>query len=175
MTVTSVFATFTAAPSAVRRVVIVAWVMLAAQGILAMVYTYLTYRQLSVAMQSYDVFNPTSLSIELGTTGSFIAGVSVSFPATFGGFAALCATRLLRPYRPKARQYVFVGAVAHSVLVVATVAGVLIGNRAWDAKTIGTVLSVVFVIPLVPLSAHRVVKAWSVPLPLPRPPLPPDA
>lgn len=169
------FPAFKEAPSAVRRLVLAAWAALSVQVVLGMVYAYLVYQKLSVAMQSYDVFNPTSLAIELGGGGAFVAGFAVSFPASFGGFAALCATRLTRPYRPKARQYVFVGVGAHLVLVAATVVGVLIGNRVWDAKTIGTVLSVVPVLPLVPLSAHRVVKAWSVPLPLPRPPLPPDA
>jgi hypothetical protein len=169
------FSSYRAAPRAVRRLVAAAAVSLSVLLMLGLVYAYLVYRQMSVAMESYDVFNPASLSFELGPAGELIGGLALSFPATFGGFALLCATRLTQPYRPKARMYVFVGVAAHAVLVAATVAGALIGNRPWDAKTIGTVASLVFVVVLPFLAAHPVVRAWSGPLPVPRPPLPPDA
>lgn len=169
------FNSYRAAPRAVRRLVAAATVSLAVLLVLGLVYAYLVYRQMAVAMESYDVFNPSSLSIELGTAGELIGGLALSFPATFGGFALLCATRLTQPYRPKARMYVFVGVGAHAVLVAATVIGALIGNRPWDAKTIGTVASLLFVAALPFLARHEVVKAWSVPLPVQRPPLPPGS
>jgi hypothetical protein len=161
-----------AAPTAVHRAVVAGIMALAVVIPLQMLVLYRLTTRLSAQLTSFDPFavlDGTAPAQPTPAWEAFIAGFSASGAATLGTLALMASIRLAAPYRNRSLRTAQIAGIGHLLLVTATIAGALIGNRSWDARTIGTFASIVWLVPVLVLTFHPLVRAWSVPL-LPPPP-----
>jgi|LauGreDrversion4_1035100.scaffolds.fasta_scaffold00908_9 hypothetical protein len=138
---------------------------------------YLTITGVADQMTTMDPFAVLEGGVEKvsrPTWEMFLTGFVTSFAASMGTLAVIAATRLVVPYRNRALKTVWLGGFSHIALSVATLIGVAVGNRSVDASSLGTVISALWVLPVLVLSFHPLVRAWSVPF-TPTPPVLPDA
>lgn len=140
-----------------------------------LVSVWLLLNSVTVALENIDPFAGVDMVIPHTPFQDFTGGFAMSLAASFGSVALLSCMRLVQPYRNRSLRVVQAGSIAHITLVLATLAGVLLGNRGLTSGVIGTMLSLVYVIPVLSLSFNRVIKAWSVVYVPPLPPLPGDA
>jgi len=162
----------TAAPGPARRTVVVSaamFVVLVAAQVVALsgiVTSMLT------TIESGDIAGLLESSSERSAAVRFASGFSLSIAATLGTLALVGGLRLLVPYRNGSLRLIQYCTAGQLLIVAANLVGLALGNRPLDATTIGTVLSLVYSVPVLVLSSHRVVRAWSVRFTPPPPPLP---
>jgi len=160
------------APKQVRRVVISSgglFVLVAIGQIVAL--TGIVSSMLST-IESGDVAAMLESSTDRSIIVRFASGFSLSIAATLGTVALVGAMRLLTPYRNGSLRLVQYGAAGQMLIVASNIFGLAIGNRSLDATTIGTILTAGYTLPVLVLSSHRMVRAWSVRFTPPPPPLP---
>jgi hypothetical protein len=160
------------APKQVRNVVITSgglFVLVAIAQIVAL--TGIVSSMLST-IESGDVAAMLESSTDRSMIVRFASGFSLSIAATLGTIALVGAMRLLTPYRNGSLRLVQYGAAGQMLIVASNIVGLAIGNRSLDATTIGTILTAGYTLPVLVLSSHRMVRAWSVRFTPPPPPLP---
>lgn len=166
---------FRAAPRTVRRLLTVVWLELA---ILVSFQAWAfvgVYQRAMETLQSYDPFAGMAESAPLTGVEAFTSSLAFSMPAGCAATALYLAARLAPPYRSHSRMIALVSCYASLLLGGATVLGVFLGNREIEAGTIGTLASMLFVLPLIPLLHHKTVQAWTRPLPVPPPDIDPNS
>ena len=160
------------APKQVRKVVLLSGglfvLVVAAQ---AVALTGIVTSMLST-IESGDVAAMLESSTDRSMIVRFASGFSLSIAATLGTVALVGAMRLLTPYRNSSLRLIQYGTAGQMLIVASNIVGLAIGNRSLDATTIGTRLTIGYTLPVLVLSSHRMVRAWSVRFTPPPPPLP---
>lgn len=160
------------APAPVRRIVLLSLVMFVPLLAGQLVGFAGILQSINDVMSNGDPFALLETAGDRPAAVRFATGFSMSMAATLGALALFGGVRLLVPYRNGSLRLIQYGFAGQVLLVVSNLIGVGLGNRALDATTIGTVLSLSYTIPVFVAGMNKVVRAWSVPFSPPPPPLP---
>jgi hypothetical protein len=160
------------APVAVRRAFVVSVAMFVPLFIGQIVGISGILASLSDVMSSGDPFALLETAGERPVSVRFASGFSMSMAATLGAFCLVGGSRLLVPYRNGSLRMVQYGFAGQVLLILSNLVGVALGNRSLDAMTVGTIMSLLYTIPVFVLCTNKVVRAWSVMFVPPPPPLP---
>ena len=166
---------FRAAPRTVRKLLAIAWAELV---VLVGVQTWAfvgVYQRTMATLEDYDPFAGMAEAAPLPTVDAFVSSLAFSMPAGCVVAAVYLSGRIARPYRTNSRMLALVSAYAALLLAIATIAGVALGNRSLGAGTMGSLASLLFVMPVLPLLHHPTVRAWTRPIPVTPPDIDPNA
>lgn len=102
----------------------------------------------------------------------FCSGFAMSATASMGTTALFAGLALLTPYRYRSRTVLSWSLVLQMILVVWSAVGVIAGWRPFDASMMGTLVTLLYGVPLALLVRNSTVLAWSVRYEPPPPTLP---